>query len=160
MAARDEDGVSLAALLTNGRFARGSQRTVKRSCRAISSAGASCGWCGPRRRGYVDAPNPEFYDLTTDPGEAISLFEVREAEANRVKRTLDAVVRASTPGDVVAPRVRTDPQMTEQLMSLGYIGGSPVSNTSGAALADPKDKLTVYALTMSRRSRLCRSRAA
>ena len=95
---------------------------------------------------YVDAPQPEFYDLTTDPGEAISLFQVREAEANRVKRTLDAVVRASSAD---APRVRTDPQMTEQLMSLGYIGGSPVSNTSGAALADPKDKLKVYALTMS-----------
>jgi arylsulfatase A-like enzyme/Flp pilus assembly protein TadD len=148
VAARDEDGVSLAALLTNGSSPR------------LEAYGETFlprdqfGWSELRMvrtetSKYVDAPNPEFYDLTTDPGEAISLFQVREAEANRVKRTLDAVVRASTPGDVVAPRVRTDPQMTEQLMSLGYIGGSPVSNTSGAALADPKDKLTVYALTMS-----------
>jgi arylsulfatase A-like enzyme/Tfp pilus assembly protein PilF len=95
---------------------------------------------------YIDAPRPEFYDLTTDPGEGTSVVQVRAAEADRVKRTLDAIVRLSAPD---APRVRSDPQMTEQLMSLGYIGGAPLANGSGAALPDPKDKLPVYNLTMA-----------
>jgi len=98
---------------------------------------------------YIDAPKPEFYDLTADRAETTSLMPVRAAEAGRVKRTLDAVVRASAAGDAAAPRVRADPQMTEQLMSLGYVGGSPVANESGTALADPKDKLEVYNLTMA-----------
>jgi choline-sulfatase len=95
---------------------------------------------------YIAAPKPELYDLTTDPGEAASLIQVRGGEANRVKRTLDAIVRGASPD---APRVRTDPQMTEQLMSLGYIGGAPASNDSATALPDPKDKLEVYNLTMA-----------
>jgi tetratricopeptide (TPR) repeat protein len=58
-------------------------------------------------------------------------------------------VRASATGDAVAPRLRADPQIAEQLMSLGYVGGAPVSNDRGGALADPKDKLQVYNLTMA-----------
>jgi len=142
---RDADGVSLARALASGSSPR------------LEAYGESFlprdqfGWSELRMARtetskYIDAPKPEFYDLTSDPGETTSLMPAREAEANRVKRTLDAVVRVSAAD---APRVRTDPRMTEQLMSLGYIGGSPVANENGAALADPKDKLAVYNLTMA-----------
>src|SRR5262245_11578710 len=144
-ASKNEDGVSVARLLASS------------SSPGLEAYGETFlprdqfGWSELRmvRTGtskYIDAPQPEFYDLTTDPAETTSLMPVRESEAKRVKRTLDAVVRVT---GAEAPRVRTDSQMTEQLMSLGYIGGSPVSNESGAALADPKDKLEVYNLTMS-----------
>jgi Tfp pilus assembly protein PilF len=147
-ASRDEDGVSLARSLASGSSPR------------LEAYGETFlprdqfGWSELRTvrtetAKYIDAPRPELYDLTTDPGEATSLLQVRAAEASRAKRTLDAIVRVSAHGDAVAPRVRPDPQMTEQLMSLGYVGGAPVSSGSGAALPDPKDKLEVYNLTMA-----------
>jgi arylsulfatase A-like enzyme/Tfp pilus assembly protein PilF len=145
---KNEDGVSLARLLANG------------SSPQLEAYGETFlprdqfGWSELRMlrtatSKYIDAPKPEFYDVTTDSGETTSLMPVRATEAGRMKRRLDAVVRASATGDAVAPRLRADPQIAEQLMSLGYVGGAPVSNDRGGALADPKDKLQVYNLTMA-----------
>jgi len=94
---------------------------------------------------YIEAPRAEFYDLAADSNEAVNAISTHNDEAARLQRILAAVVRASNAG---APRVRADPQMTEQLMSLGYVGSSPVPR-DGARLADPKDKLEVYSLTMA-----------
>jgi choline-sulfatase len=98
---------------------------------------------------YIEAPRPEFFDLTSDRNEEVNAIGARTDDAARLKQLLELVVRASAPGDVVAPRVPTDPQMTEQLMSLGYVGGAPASHHGASALADPKDKLAVYTLTMA-----------
>jgi tetratricopeptide (TPR) repeat protein len=96
---------------------------------------------------YIDAPAPELYDLAKDPAEAANAIAIRKEEAQSLKRKLDAVARGSS-----APRKRTgpDPQLAEKLMSLGYIGSSPaVTDPGGARLADPKQKIDVYNLTMS-----------
>src|SRR5262245_19721730 len=102
---------------------------------------------------YVDAPKPEFYHLAADKNESVNAIGTHQDDAAGLKRLLDVVVRAS---GADAPRVRADPQMTEQLMSLGYIAGSPAARDGGGLetaaprlLADPKDKLAVYNLTLA-----------
>jgi tetratricopeptide (TPR) repeat protein len=95
---------------------------------------------------YIEAPQPEMYDVKADPGERTNAIASRQEEATRLKRVLDALTRATS-----APPRRTasDPMMSERLMSLGYIGYSPSFQSSAiAVLADPKSKLEVYNRTM------------
>jgi len=94
---------------------------------------------------YIEAPRPELYDLAADPGETINIVESRAPEAARLKRIAAAIARPSAAPD----RDRTDPLLAEKLMSLGYVGYSPAApDGEGRALADPKDRIEVYNLTM------------
>jgi choline-sulfatase len=93
---------------------------------------------------YIEAPRSEFYDLTSDPAEAVNLITTRQDDANRLRRVLAATGRQS--GRTTRPQ--SDPMLTEKLLSLGYIGYSPAAAGSNASLADPKDKIEVYNFTM------------
>jgi choline-sulfatase len=96
---------------------------------------------------YIEAPQPEFFDLASDPDEAANVVGSRAADAARLKRALAAV--ASVRG-VPSARVGSDPQRAEQLLSLGYSAGATAfPETADRALADPKTKLAVYELTMA-----------
>src|SRR5262249_51566005 len=94
---------------------------------------------------YIEAPQPELYDLAADPSETHNVAASRAADAARLKRIVGAITRPPTPraGD------RSDPLVAEKLMALGYVGYSPAADSStSAALADPKSKLEIYNLTM------------
>src|SRR5439155_9170870 len=96
---------------------------------------------------YIDAPDPELYDLTTDAGEGTNVIASRGAEASSLKRMLGAIVR----GSAMSPqRVGSDPLRSEKLMALGYLGSSPaVADARGGPLPDPKTKVEIYNLTMN-----------
>ena len=96
---------------------------------------------------YVDAPRPELYDLVADPAESMNVAATRPAEAARFKRVLGVMSRAPAPPSLHhAP----DPALADKLMSLGYVGYSPAAADANAAgLADPKEKIDVYSLTMT-----------
>jgi tetratricopeptide (TPR) repeat protein len=95
---------------------------------------------------YIDAPEPEIYDLERDPGETRNIVYAQRETAARMKATLAAIERrsAATPQPTDA-----DPIAAERFMALGYIGYSPEDTTAeGKWLPDPKRKLDVYELTM------------
>jgi choline-sulfatase len=95
---------------------------------------------------YIEAPEPELYDLAVDPGEATNIVLSNAVEAGRLRRVLAAIGRR--PANP-ARRAEADPRLTEQLKSLGYIGSSSAMVDADAPnLADPKRKIAVYNLTM------------
>jgi arylsulfatase A-like enzyme/Tfp pilus assembly protein PilF len=96
---------------------------------------------------YIQAPRPEAYDLRSDPAEQRNVAAERAADTARLKTLLGAIERRRA---VASTSAAPQPELEEKFMSLGYIGGSPLmEGTSGEGLPDPKDRVEVYALTMS-----------
>ncbi len=91
---------------------------------------------------YIQAPRPELYDLSRDPGERENLAatEPQRAEAMRVAlaRRLATEKEAPTGESAGVP-----PDLLEKLGALGYLGAGapPPGATTGA---DPKDKIQEY----------------
>ncbi len=93
---------------------------------------------------YIDAPRPELYDLVGDPGEKRNVFPERSALGNQYSDSLRRLesrftVRRPPSNDV-------DPELEDQLRSLGYVGLAAPTVQSGSreGLEDPKDKIEVY----------------
>lgn len=99
---------------------------------------------------YIDAPRPELYDTRADPQETRNLLAGKQSVAHEMHEELQAMVRRYTPagGDGTRESVPTDPALADRLRSLGYvaISGGSYSDSSGKALADPKDRIQVYDL--------------
>jgi choline-sulfatase len=143
---RENDGVSLVPFLARGQSPR------------LEAYGETFlprdqfGWSELRSlrlddSKYIDAPSPELYDLAKDPAEGANAIGIRNEEAASFRRKLDVITqRSSAPPKPTRP----DPVLAEKLVSLGYIGSSPaVTDPNGTELADPKQKIGVYNLTMS-----------
>ena len=104
------------------------------------------GWAGLRalRLGalkYIDAPRPELYDLGADPGETQNLVTTRAADADRLRRGLDAL-RAT---ERAAVSTANDPEIAERLRALGYVAPPAAATATGPRL-DPKDALGSWRL--------------
>jgi choline-sulfatase len=84
---------------------------------------------------YIEAPEPELYDLQKDPGELNNL--VRSFPA--VMRSLQGKLPAKTNPKTSAQPV--DEETKEKLESLGYVSGSTASSQSRKI--DPKSKMPV-----------------
>jgi choline-sulfatase len=144
-AGASRDGVSLASLIVRG----GSLNLEVYSETYLTRD--QFGWSPlvsvrTDRLKYIDAPQPELYDLKADPCEAINVVGSRGGDASRLKRMLMAIAR---PPDAPS-RPESDPLIAEKLMSIGYVGYSPAAETGdGRALPDPKAKIDVYNLTMT-----------
>jgi tetratricopeptide (TPR) repeat protein len=79
---------------------------------------------------FIDAPEPELFDLEQDPDELSNLAGSRpelEAELEEVMGSYDR--------ELVAPAV-TDPETRRRLQALGYVGGATIA--AGEDLPDPK----------------------
>jgi arylsulfatase A-like enzyme/Flp pilus assembly protein TadD len=97
---------------------------------------------------FVDAPKPELYDLTKDPGETQNLYSDKKAVSEEMRARLAALIRQYSAGQELAEKTGLDPALMERLKSLGYAGfsggGSPT--IPDRALPDPKDRIQVYEL--------------
>jgi arylsulfatase A-like enzyme/tetratricopeptide (TPR) repeat protein len=95
----------------------------------------------------IQAPRPELFDLSADPGEQTNIFDRNPAVARRLGRELDRLM-ALTSRDAPAPEaVDLDKETAERLAALGYVGGvaPPREPEAGSQpLADPKDKVAVF----------------
>lgn len=109
---------------------------------------------------FIDAPKPELYDLSADPGERTNLFEQKPAVASELQKKLADVIRNYSAGKEMAEKTGLDPSMAERLQALGYAafsgGGNPT--ISNRELPDPKDRIQMYelvseALNLSQRGR-------
>lgn len=90
------------------------------------------------RRGrykYIDAPNPELYDLSNDPRESQNLYAAQRSVAlDLQRRMMDLLAR------VPAAKVRAPlPDAVNALRSLGYLGGSTKAGRVASHI-DPKDR--------------------
>lgn len=117
---------------------------------------------------FIEAPRPELYDLTADPGELKNLAaEDRRTVAELRGRlaALDAQVdaaiekeRAAHPKekDSAAAPVEEDEETLRKLAALGYVGsmGDAAAGKSFRELPDPKDRLDVYNLMTQAREQL------
>jgi arylsulfatase A-like enzyme/Flp pilus assembly protein TadD len=102
---------------------------------------------------YIETTRPELYDTRTDPKESINLFPTHQALAQEMSNRLRALAGRYTPatGATATENAPTDPALLESLRSLGYVAVSTgtITDSSGKALTDPKDRIQVYELVSS-----------
>lgn len=88
---------------------------------------------------WINAPSPEFYNLSSDPKENKNLYSSGSVPAS-MKREMERFA-ATKP---VAPQdLQTDPEVRERLASLGYVTGSS-SIPEGSATFDPKNGIQTW----------------
>ena len=97
---------------------------------------------------FIDAPKPELYDLSKDPGETQNLFGEKKAVADVMRAKLAALIRNYSAGPEMAETTGLDPALMERLKSLGYAGFSGGGNPAigNRDLPDPKDRIQLYEL--------------
>jgi arylsulfatase A-like enzyme/tetratricopeptide (TPR) repeat protein len=95
---------------------------------------------------YIEAPEPELYDLKNDPVEKRNLLAQHRAEANSFKGQLDGIESRYEGGTAVSGTNPLSQETIEKLKSLGYLAYSAPTSAArpGAKLADPKSKIQVY----------------
>ena len=97
---------------------------------------------------FIEAPKPELYDLSQDPGETQNLYAKKKAVAEELQARLTAMLRQYSSNQQLAEKTGLDPALMERLKSLGYAGFSGGGNltTAASSLSDPKDRIEVYGL--------------
>lgn len=94
---------------------------------------------------FVLAPNPELYNLQTDPKEQYNLVDKEPQKAAELQTELEerlfSMIELGTLDAVQQP----SSAQTEVLTSLGYVSGG-TADAGDETLPDPKDKIEVYEL--------------
>jgi choline-sulfatase len=102
-----------------------------------------------RRSGakYIEAPRPEFYDLTADPKEERNLYAPWEERVQKIRAVL-ADFRDKSPKATNVATAPVDPKTIAELKALGYLGTNPGETTVAepSILPDPKDKIEIQNL--------------
>jgi arylsulfatase A-like enzyme/tetratricopeptide (TPR) repeat protein len=93
----------------------------------------------------IQAPQPELYDLVADPGETTNVIARHGGVAEEMRQRLERLVSETSRGAPAPEAADLDKATLESLASLGYVGALAASHPKPARLADPKDKLPVYA---------------
>jgi len=98
---------------------------------------------------FIDAPKPELYDLSKDPGELQNLFADKKAVGEEMRARLASLIRDNSAGKEMAEKTALDPALMERLKSLGYAGfsgGGGDPTITDRNLPDPKDRIVTYEL--------------
>jgi len=90
---------------------------------------------------YVEAPQPELYDLDKDPGETTNVYKSRSARAEILRLALERL--AGSGKHELPERQSLDPDTLQRLAALGYVGNA-VEVDPEAVLPDPKDKIGLF----------------
>ena len=85
------------------------------------------------RHHFIDAPQPELYDLLQDPDEMNNLVGSEPALETEFRTNLSRYDRRIEKPEAV------DPETRRRLQALGYVGGA--STTEDDVLPDPKDRV-------------------
>ena len=97
---------------------------------------------------FIDAPKPELYDLSKDPGETQNLYPQKKAVADELRARLSKLIGQYSADQELAEKTGLDPALMERLKSLGYSGFSGGGNPAitDRSLPDPKDRIQIYEL--------------
>jgi arylsulfatase A-like enzyme/Tfp pilus assembly protein PilF len=91
------------------------------------------------------APRPELYDLTADPREERNLAAAEPQVFRKLSGEAETFMRQASRNAYELDTSRVDAKARERLSALGYVGSfTDQTRLEGKALADPKDKITVY----------------
>jgi arylsulfatase A-like enzyme/tetratricopeptide (TPR) repeat protein len=95
---------------------------------------------------YIEAPQPELYDLTSDPAEKTNIITSQSATASVLKEKLHSIMQHNPYNPPAGGNSNLGPDALEKLRALGYVAyHSPVSPEALAAgLPDPKTKLEEF----------------
>ena len=99
---------------------------------------------------YIEAPRPEFYDLSADPKELNNLYAPWNDAVQSLRASL-AEFRSKAPQPDTHATAPVDQNTVEELKALGYLGTNPGATTvpEPSMLPDPKDKIQVQNLIHS-----------
>ena len=98
------------------------------------------------RRGhykYIEAPRPEFYDLTQDPGESKNLYADKGSVASAYRERLHQLRQLYKPRSQGTAN-ELSPEVIERLHALGYLTGNSSPANSPPSQVDPKDRIADY----------------
>jgi arylsulfatase A-like enzyme/Tfp pilus assembly protein PilF len=83
----------------------------------------------------IEAPRPELYDLAADATETTNLVKEHSAQAEELRRKLQAALSRPVPAAPAA----VDSDTAERLGALGYVGGGRAQPAGSTDRRDPKD---------------------
>jgi len=105
------------------------------------------GWSALRsirdqRYKYVDAPEPELYDLAEDPAEKKNLHDSNSPLSRKYQGLLESFLgRLPESGSRPVARQRADAETLERLAALGYVAPGGSRQDSGI---DPKQRIAAF----------------
>lgn len=106
---------------------------------------------------YIDAPEPELYDLHADPSEQTNLVAREPTRVASLKRALGGMIGAGA-GRVASTPLTADAR--ERLASLGYLSAAaPAPSPAGARLPDPKRMVALFEQLLDGNRALARGNA-
>ncbi len=89
---------------------------------------------------YIDAPEPELYDVAADPGETTNRATSETAEARGLRRRLEDAVRGKDRPSASA--IGSDAQ--RKLAALGYVSAAAPRPATAGPAPDPKRMVGVF----------------
>jgi tetratricopeptide (TPR) repeat protein len=92
---------------------------------------------------YIQAPKPEFYDLTADPEERHNLYSAQIPAASDYRRQLNTLRARYAPKSAPTANPATA-ETVARLRSLGYLAGTSANSGSLTTGPDPKDRIADY----------------
>jgi arylsulfatase A-like enzyme len=92
---------------------------------------------------FIEAPQPELYDVARDPGEQHNLFASEKASALSLRDRLLSL-RSRNPSGARAGQMPVDSETLNRLTSLGYLAVSRCRANPDKAGPDPKDRIGEY----------------
>jgi len=95
---------------------------------------------------FIDAPQPELYDIYEDPREVNNLISKKTSLGHEMKKELLALIEENAAEGIeeIGPS-KIDNDSLEKLQALGYIGSFHTkAKEKEGKLADPKDKIELY----------------
>ncbi len=107
---------------------------------------------------FIDAPQPELYDLLEDPNEELNIFRRERNVARDLGDRLDtmrAAIEREDDAQTAAPEI--DAETLEQLRALGYVGGfggAAEDEEESVERADPKERIQLHQMVMLAQSEL------
>lgn len=92
---------------------------------------------------YIEAPTPEYYALSTDPGERRNLWAEHGSTADLLEERLAGLLESFAGADAAGQaEVDLDQDAIDKLAALGYVRGSTVPEEN--ALLDPKEVMALW----------------
>jgi cytochrome c-type biogenesis protein CcmH/NrfG len=136
------DGASLTTLLSD-------TETTARTVFGQTDYPLRFGWAplrSVRKEGFkfIEAPNPELYDLRSDSGELHNKYEPWNADVQKLRKTL-AELNAASPASGKTSAAAVPAGTIDELHALGYLGPADARSSTDvpepSLLPDPKDKI-------------------
>jgi choline-sulfatase len=106
---------------------------------------------------FIDAPEPELYDLAADPGERHNVYAAQPATARSLRRQLETLARSAPGRDSPAPM---SAEARQRLSALGYVSGPAAPAPAGAPAPDPKRMAPLFERLLDGNRALARGDAA